>query len=471
VPQNSGSAGSYITYSAYSVEKPVIDGNSITLSTEQQGLFNIINKSYIKISGLTIKKAGPNDENNGIFVDNSSYITIEKNYTYDTVSSGIGVWNSSNITIDGNEVEFACNDGQQECITVSGTDTFEVKNNHVHDSGPGTNGGEGIDAKDGSSNGKIYNNMVHDINGERTGIYIDSWDDHTFNIDVYQNISYDNSAGISLAAEAGGLLENISIYNNIVYNNRTNGLEIGNWGESGYAHPIKKIKFINNTVYNNGLTWGGGIFLENPTAQNIVIRNNIFSQNLSFQISNEAGITGTNLTVGHNLIDGYRDDDDEIRGTDYVEGDPLFVSASGADFQLQQASPAIDKGSSSDAPADDYAGNVRPYGAGYDIGAYEYGSGTGSTTTVSGSTTTALSTTTTTAAGLCPAEEIYGEDSEKTQLLRCFRDNGLSLTQEGRALIALYYQLSTVAVKMMDDDEEFKEEIKEMIDGVLELIE
>jgi len=127
VPKNSGSAGSYITYSAYSGEKPVIDGTSITLSTEQEGLFNIVNKSYIKVSGLTIKNSGPNEDTNGIFADNSSYITIEKNYTYNTVSSGIGVWDSSNITIDGNEVEFACNDGQQESITVAGTDTFEVK--------------------------------------------------------------------------------------------------------------------------------------------------------------------------------------------------------------------------------------------------------------------------------------------------------------------------------------------------------
>ena len=248
-------------------------------------------------------------------------------------------------------------------------------------------------------------------------------------------------------------------------------MEIGNWGESGYTHPIKNIKFINNTAYNNGVTWGGGIFLENPTAQNIVIRNNIFSQNLSFQISNEAGITGTNLTVDHNLINGYRDDDDEIRGTDYVEGDPLFVSASGSDFHLQQNSPAIDKGSSSDAPGDDYEGNVRPYGAGYDIGAYEYGSGRGSTTTtVSGSTTTIVSTTTTTTEGACPAEEIYGEDAEETQLLRYFRDNVLHQTPEGRELIKLYYHWGPEIVRTMEEDEEFKKHLNEMIDGFLELM-
>ena len=93
-------------------------------------------KSYIRISGIRIINAGPNDNNVGILVDNSGHIIIEKNYTYNTVSSGIGVYNSNNIIIDSNEVELACNDGEQECITVAETDTFEVKNNHVHHGGP-----------------------------------------------------------------------------------------------------------------------------------------------------------------------------------------------------------------------------------------------------------------------------------------------------------------------------------------------
>jgi hypothetical protein len=36
--------------------------------------------------------AGPNINNCGILVESSNNITIEKNYTYNTVSSGIGVW-------------------------------------------------------------------------------------------------------------------------------------------------------------------------------------------------------------------------------------------------------------------------------------------------------------------------------------------------------------------------------------------
>ena len=71
----------------------------------------------------------------------------------------------------------------------------------------------------------------------------------------------------------------------------------------------------------------------------------------------------------------------------------------------------------------------------------------------------------------CITKEIYGEHSEETELLRHFRDNVLSKIPEGQELIELYYQWSPVIVKAMEEDEEFKEQVKEMIDGILLLIE
>ena len=373
IPQNSGSAGNTITYAAYSGETVTIDGNSITLPANETGLFVVEDTNYIKVSGLRLVNAGPNENNAGIYVDNAHHVIIENNYTYNTVSSGIGVWNGNNIIIDGNEVRLACNDGEQEDITVSGTDTFEIKNNHVHEGGPGTNGGEGITVKGGSTNGKIYKNHVHDLTrGERTCIYIDAWGTTaTSNIEIYQNVFHNCGAGISLASEDGGLVRDIDIYNNIVYDNLSNGLEIGNWGKDGIpVRPIESITFTNNTVYNNGSTgWGGGFFNDNPDVTGIVVRNNIFSQNPTSQIVNESTVS---LTVDHNLIDGTQEYTYAINGTDYVEGDPMFVDATGANFDLQKDSPAIDKGSPIDAPDYDFDGHSRPYGAGYDIGADEY---------------------------------------------------------------------------------------------------
>jgi len=93
---------------------------------------------------------------------------------------------------------------------------------------------------------------------------------------------------------------------------------------------------------------------------------------------------------------------------------------------------------------------------------------TTTTTTSNGSTTSTSNSSTTTT--ICKIELIYGADSEETELLRSFRDNVLSQTPEGQELIRLYYQWSPAIVKAMEEDEEFKDEVKEMIDGVLELI-
>jgi hypothetical protein len=89
-----------------------------------------------------------------------------------------------------------------------------------------------------------------------------------------------------------------------------------------------------------------------------------------------------------------------------------------------------------------------------------------STTTTTGSsttTTTPITTTTTTSPQPCPVEEV--------ELLRYFRDNVLNKTTEGQELIRLYYELIPAIAKAMEEDEEFKEELKKIIDGTLPLIE
>jgi hypothetical protein len=70
----------------------------------------------------------------------------------------------------------------------------------------------------------------------------------------------------------------------------------------------------------------------------------------------------------------------------------------------------------------------------------------------------------------CPSLALYGEYSEEVELLRDYRDEVLSQTPVGQGIIKLYYQLSPAIVKAMEKDEEFREELKEMMDGVLELV-
>ena len=70
----------------------------------------------------------------------------------------------------------------------------------------------------------------------------------------------------------------------------------------------------------------------------------------------------------------------------------------------------------------------------------------------------------------CPMTYALGEDSNDLNILRRFRDEVLSKTPLGKEIIKLYYQLSPAIVKIMVADEELKEEVKEMIEGILPMI-
>jgi hypothetical protein len=95
---------------------------------------------------------------------------------------------------------------------------------------------------------------------------------------------------------------------------------------------------------------------------------------------------------------------------------------------------------------------------------------TTTTTVLPPAPTTSTFPTTTTVTGLCSAGQLYGEHSEETVLLRHIRDNVLAQTPEGQEVIKLYYQWSPAIVKAMEANEAYKEDVKEMVDGVLELM-
>jgi hypothetical protein len=59
-------------------------------------------------------------------------------------------------------------------------------------------------------------------------------------------------------------------------------------------------------------------------------------------------------------------------GVGNIDADPGFVSSSTGDFHLSAGSPCIDVATSAGAPATDRDGTPRPFGAGSDMGAYEY---------------------------------------------------------------------------------------------------
>ena len=165
IPAHSGSvSGGYIIYSSCPGELAIIDDTGLTMPGTS-GLFLIDGKSYVKVMGLRVQNVGTEYDYSysqaGIYVRDSDHVEINDCYTFNTFSSGIRVSNSHDVVVDGNTVELACNDGEQECISVDkGSYVFEIKNNTVFNGGPGSHGAEGIDVKDGAHDGKIYKNKV-----------------------------------------------------------------------------------------------------------------------------------------------------------------------------------------------------------------------------------------------------------------------------------------------------------------------
>ena len=370
VLNNKGTADKHLVLKAQTDTLSIIDGSGFTMDEWGNGVITINNLSYIDIIGFKIT----NSTANGIFAGSSEHIRVSRCKTYNTKSSGIGIWNSSHVLVDSNEVVLACNDGAQECISVAGCDSFEICYNEVHHGGPGTNGGEGIDSKHGQY-GWVHDNYVHDL--IRLGIYVDAWDVHMHHVWVYNNRVHNCQWGIAMANENGGLLSDVFVYNNISYSNAMMGIAVeGNtWGVAGKTHQLRNIHVYNNTCYNNGDSWGGGVHVNGSNCDSIFVRNNILASNKYSQLVIENG--PTNLVMENNLIYGVNNFGRVSKNQ--INGNPLFIDESLNDFHIQKKSPAIGNATLSDCPTFDFDYKPRfdTLGSAPSVGVFEYQATTG----------------------------------------------------------------------------------------------
>lgn len=243
----------------------------------------------------------------------------------------------------------------------------------------------------GGNSNVARNNKVHDICIDSStfnrvsggqggaGILVDGWYGG-LNSSAIGNVVYDIGPNDRNSNLVHGIYQSTSgsVINNVVYNIVGDG--ITSW------HDAHDINIINNTVVGargEGILVGagdGGVrggALSSRAGNYFNVINNIVVGNRKYGIDEE-GRTGSNNYFYNNLAydNGYGNthlQNGRISGT--IVADPRFVNASGGDFHLTSASPAINAGVSSSAPSTDHDGAARPQGGAFDIGAYEFGSG------------------------------------------------------------------------------------------------
>jgi len=302
----SGTASAPITFENYSGQTAVIDGTGLTCCTSNpassgnliQGLVNIVNQSYITISGFEIRnfttgKAA--DTPTGIWITGSGTgVQLLNNLVHNITTTsekngnafGISVYGTSqtpitNLVISGNQV-YSLKTGNSESVNVDGNVThFTITNNLVHDNDNiaiAAIGYEGVGpvGYDESMYGEISGNTIYNISGKTNagegnsydadGVYCDGCAFVTVERNLIHNVDY----GIEIASEhkicqstgteyssTGTIGTGTSpcngryatVRNNVIYDDNACGISIG-----GYANTVggtANTVIVNNTLYNN----------------------------------------------------------------------------------------------------------------------------------------------------------------------------------------------------------------------------
>jgi len=193
------------------------------------------------------------------------------------------------------------------------------------------------------TNCTVYSNSATGYHSFGGGIY--NYSGTITNCTVYSNSTTGNYA------QGGGIY--------IAYGTITNCKVSSNSADSGGGISNEHGTITNCTVYSNSANWsGGGIKNWYGTITNCIIWSNKNSGDIS-------GVYGVSYSCFG--------ESDGTNGN--IKANPLFVNTSGDistwDFHLQDASPCIDKGTNSGAPAFDIQGVRRPQGLSCDMGAYE----------------------------------------------------------------------------------------------------
>ena len=192
---------------------------------------------------------------------------------------------------------------------------------------------------------------------------------------------FSSGAGVASGAVSGFTIKNgegnfgtgiwvnnstdVTISNNIIYNNNKSGVFIN------AKTADTTVTVVNNTIIGNAwgvsarTDWGSNNYTADVTVKNNIIYNNA-EEGLLIGGGTEVTYTNSYNDVYWNNSDGDQYDTDVEAGTGAISADPLFTDESSDDFTLQATSPCIDEGD----PSSTFSSEPEPNGDRINIGVY-----------------------------------------------------------------------------------------------------
>ncbi len=313
---------------------------------------NVEDASWVVIEGFKVN----NQPRNGIRIVTSDHVVVRNNSCDANFERGILTGFANDLLIEGNT---CTNSVDEHGIYVSNSgDRPIVRNNICHHNrasgiqmnADATLGGDGVIA-----DGVIEGNIIYE-NGKGGGAAINL--DGAVNTRIYNNLLYNNHAtGIALfMIDAASGSENCKIYNNTIVNPSD-----GRWcvlivnGSTGVT--------LYNNILINQHSFRGSIAMDDASRAGFVSNYNILVNRMSI----DDGETTLMLAQWQAL--GY--DNNSMLASSLTT---LFVDPAAGNYHLKAGAQAIDKGTSlvSSLVTVDLDDKPRPSGSAYDIGTYEY---------------------------------------------------------------------------------------------------
>jgi len=347
-------------YAGFNLEESGADGMPITFSAED---------------GVEITSENP-ETPDGINLEGASWVVLEGFTVNGMERAGLRTVTAEHVTLRNNQGNANGSWG----ILTGFVDDLLIEHNRMS----GSIDEHGIYVSNSGDRPVIRNNVL--FGNAANGLHMNGdaeqgGDGIISNALVEGNVLYSNGMSGGSGINCDGVQDSL-IVNNLIYDAHASGISLYQIDGGG---PASNNRIINNTVViaDDG-RWA--LNIQNDSSGTTVYNNVFLSLHPSrgaIDLCGPGCLSG--FTSDYNVVvDVFTpDDSDFISLTEWqtatgqdmnsivADSDAVFVDAAGGDYHLSDTSPALDSGTSTEAPASDLDGNQRPFGDAVDIGAYE----------------------------------------------------------------------------------------------------